>query len=142
MKVKFRSFYCRCPLVASSISIEEVPIYSQSEDGDVVVSGYRNISKYIDSFRDDVDIGFIMQRVLSGDIDALSKARSFYADVTGLPSSLLEAHQASSSFDDLVSAFPSDVLAKIKGCKDDDALTNVLVEHFRTISNKETNENV
>ena len=54
-------------------------------------SGEENLYDYIQSFRDSVDLNVILARFSNGEVDALSKAQGFYADVTDFPKNMAEA---------------------------------------------------
>ena len=64
-----------------------------AEDGsmELIEAGKDNLYDYIQSFRDSVDLNVILARFSNGEVDALSKAQGFYADVTDFPKNMAEA---------------------------------------------------
>lgn len=64
-------------------------------DGTIVLeeSGQDDIQEYIDSFRDQTDMSFILQRMALGDLSVLSQKTPMYGDFTNMPKTYAEALQ-------------------------------------------------
>ena len=72
---------------------------------ELVESGRDDIQEYIDSFRDQTDMAFILERLQVGDTSVLSNRVPFYGDVTEFPKTYAETLQimidAKASFEKL-----------------------------------------
>lgn len=72
---------------------------------ELVESGRDDIQEYIDSFRDQTDMAFILERLQVGDTSVLSNKVPFYGDVTQFPKTYAETLQlmidARASFENL-----------------------------------------
>lgn len=72
----------------------EAPIYSPSVDNEgritLEVTGTRNISEFINSFRDSCDINNIVARFNAGDASVLSRSQGAFFDATQLPHTYAE----------------------------------------------------
>lgn len=74
--------------------------------------GKENLYDYIQSFRDSVDLNVILARFSNGDMDALSKAQGFYADVTDFPKTMADALNRINECEEMFKSLPLDVRQK------------------------------
>lgn len=75
-------------------------------------SGEENLYDYIQSFRDSVDLNVVLARFANGEVDALSKAQGFYADVTDFPTNLAEALNRINQAEEMFKALPLETRQK------------------------------
>ena len=75
-------------------------------------SGEENLYDYIQSFRDSVDLNVILARFSNGEVDALSKAQGFYADVTDFPKNMAEALNRINLAEEMFKALPLETRQK------------------------------
>lgn len=75
-------------------------------------SGEENLYDYIQSFRDSVDLNVILARFSNGEVDALSKAQGFYADVTDFPKNMAEALNRINQAEEMFNALPLETRQK------------------------------
>ena len=75
-------------------------------------SGEENLYDYIQSFRDSVDLNVILARFSNGEVDALSKAQGFYADVTDFPKNMAEALNRINQAEEMFKALPLETRQK------------------------------
>lgn len=75
-------------------------------------SGEENLYQYIQSFKDSVDLNVILARFTNGEVDALSKAQGFYADVTDFPHNMADALNRINDCQRMFDALPLDVRQK------------------------------
>ena len=75
-------------------------------------SGEENLYDYIQSFRDSVDLNVILARFANGEVDALSKAQGFYADVTDFPKNMAEALNRINQAEEMFKALPLETRQK------------------------------
>ena len=75
-------------------------------------SGEENFYDYIQSFRDSVDLNVILARFTNGEVDALSKAQGFYADVTDFPKNMAEALNRINQAEEMFKALPLETRQK------------------------------
>lgn len=59
----------------------------------LVESGKEDIQQYIDSFRDQTDMTYILQRMAAGDTSVLNQKEPMFGDFTNMPSTYAEALQ-------------------------------------------------
>lgn len=97
------------------------PVYEEkiNLDGSIslVRTGSTDFNALIQASKDSCDVYKILDRFQRGDLSVLEKVKGFFADVTDMPSSLMEAHQlvnkVAKSFDSLPAkvkdAFNNDV---------------------------------
>ena len=76
------------------------------------MSGEENLYDYIQSFRDSVDLNVVLARFANGEVDALSKAQGFYADVTDFPANLAEALNRINQAEEMFKALPLETRQK------------------------------
>lgn len=82
---------------------------------ELVESGTENIQDIINSHRDSTDIHQIMQRVMHGQIELLSKRPGSYGDFTKFPKTFAEALQLQIDSNRLFDTLPPDVKAQFHG---------------------------
>ena len=75
-------------------------------------SGEENLYDYIQSFRDSVDLNVILARFSNGEVDALSKAQGFYADVTDFPKNMADALNRINQAEEMFKALPLETRQK------------------------------
>lgn len=75
-------------------------------------SGEENLYDYIQSFRDSVDLNVVLARFANGEVDALSKAQGFYADVTDFPPNLADALNRINQAEEMFKALPLETRQK------------------------------
>ena len=75
-------------------------------------SGEENLYDYIQSFRDSVDLNVILARFSNGEVDALSKAQGFYADVTDFPKNMAEALNRINQAEEMFKSLPLETRQK------------------------------
>lgn len=88
---------------------EEIPPFTKDADGKwlndtsqpkLISKGYFDVDEYINSFKDDVDIYKLLEKIaLTGDESLLYQKEGWYGDSTVFPDNI---HDAISSFDDHV----------------------------------------
>lgn len=62
--------------------------YGEDGTADLVIVGKVNVDEKIQSYRDSCDIQVLLERFANGDVTALSKSPSFYADLSDMPTNL------------------------------------------------------
>ena len=62
--------------------------YGEDGSADLVIIGKVNVDEKIQSYRDSCDIQVLLERFANGDVTALSKSPSFYADLSDMPTNL------------------------------------------------------
>lgn len=60
---------------------------------DLVEAGQEDLQALYDSYRDQCDMAFIVNRLMMGDLSVLSQKEPFYADLTQFPKTYAEALQ-------------------------------------------------
>lgn len=79
--------------------------YGEDGSADLVIVGKVNVDEQIQSYRNSCDIQVLLERFANGDVTALSKTPSFYADLSDMPQSLAGylqlIHDASEAFNSL-----------------------------------------
>lgn len=111
--MKFTTQYTKHDRVHAEIGSPIKTLYSGRYDvnGRVVLEekGKENLYDYIQSFRDSVDLNVILARFTNGEIDALSKAQGFYADVTEFPKTMAEALNRINECEEMFKSLPLEV---------------------------------
>lgn len=69
------------------------PIVSPDGTIQLVESGKEDIQQYIDSFRDQTDMTYILQRMATGDTSVLNQKEPMFGDFTNMPQTYAEALQ-------------------------------------------------
>lgn len=92
--MKFKKLYekhDRCVSTAGEQYKKEYQLDINS-NGEYVLKecGKTDLQEYIQSHADSVDINLMIERYTMGDTDALNKIQGFYADVSGMPVSMVD----------------------------------------------------
>lgn len=74
--------------------------------------GEENLYDYIQSFRDSVDLNFILARFSNGDVEALNKVQGFYADVTDFPKNMADALNRINQAEEMFKSLPLETRQK------------------------------
>lgn len=74
--------------------------------------GSENIYEQIQSHADSVNINTIVKRFASGDTEVLTRAQSFYGDITQMPTNLAQSLNHIRACEETFDALPVDVRAK------------------------------
>lgn len=115
--LKVFSRFCRPHVIASPSGTAECDVFEErvNERGIkyLVVTGKKNLKEFIEASKEETKIDNIIKRFQrTGDINVLNVNQGFYADISNLPSNLLDAHnhliKLSNTFDKL----PSDIKKK------------------------------
>lgn len=111
--MKFNTQYDRrAPVYQEPGSRDKVvysPRYSDSGVLDLVVTGKENLYEYIQSHAESVDIHYLLNRFVNGEVDVLSRMQGFYADVTSMPKTYAEVLNAVITGEETFARLPSDV---------------------------------
>ena len=113
--MKFFSAYNRPRAVVPPIGNGTAPVYEEVlDDGDphLRVSGHDNLFEYVQASKDETNIYTIIERYRRGDITALSKNNGQYIDVTGMPTTLMDAYAVMNKARRNFEAMPEDVRVK------------------------------
>lgn len=85
------------------------PRYSDSGVLDLVATGQENLYEYIQSHAESVDIHFLLNRFVNGEVDVLQRMQGFYADVSSMPKTYAEVLNAVIVGEETFARLPSDV---------------------------------
>lgn len=106
------------------------PVYEERFDTNgaicLVETGKTDLNAFIQASKESTLVYNILDRFQRGDVGVLDKVRGFFADVTDMPNSLMEAHQLvtriANGFDslpsDIKSEFGNDVNGMLKAIDD------------------------
>lgn len=79
---------------------------------EVVPSGKEDFQAYIESFRDQTDMAYILKQLSLGDASVLNQTPAQYGDFTQMPHSMLEAMQMQLDAERQFNTLPLDVKSK------------------------------
>lgn len=109
----------------------------------LVSNGKVNVQERIDSFRDDVDLYKILDKVLTtGDISYLDRKAGFYGDISDLPDNYNDLQDYYKNVSKEFNTLPDDLKDLIRnGASDDDiqAYMNDLISKQNNINNVQKN---
>ena len=111
----FFSAYNRPKAKVPPIGNGSAPVYEEVlDDGDphLRVSGQDNLFEYVQASKDETNIYIIIERYRRGDITALAKNNGQYIDVTGMPTTLMDAYAVMNKARRNFENMPEDVRAK------------------------------
>lgn len=98
------------------------PVYEERINSDGVMSlvrtGEHNINEFVQTSLEGTKVYNILERFQLGDVSALEKVKGFYADVTQVPTSLLEAHNLMKNISKNFDKLPPDLKAKFGNSAD------------------------
>lgn len=98
------------------------PVYEERIDSDgkkiLVKTGEHNLNDFIQASLDSTLVYNILDRFQKGDVSVLEKVKSFYADVTTVPKTILETHNFMKSISKSFDILPADLKAKFDNSVD------------------------
>lgn len=89
------------------------PVYEERFDANgsvcLVETGKTDLNAFIQAAKENTLVYNILDRFQRGDVSVLDKVRGFFADVTDMPNSLMEAHQLVTRIANGFDSLPSDI---------------------------------
>lgn len=139
-KVKFGTRFNRPDVTPSDRGTAMRDIFEERiVDGskELVVTGQENFKDFIEASKAETQIENIIKRFQMGDINALSRAQGFYADITGMPNNLAEAQNMLIKMENDFNSLSVDIKKKFDNSFDKyvSMVSNTTVDGFKDLFN-------
>ena len=139
-KVKFGTRFNRPDVIPSDRGTAMRDIFEERiVDGskELVVTGQENFKDFIEASKAETQIENIIKRFQMGDINALSRAQGFYADITGMPNNLAEAQNMLIKMENDFNSLPVDIKKNFDNSFDKyvSTVSNTTVDGFKDLFN-------
>lgn len=138
MATKFRTQYNRvqiCHHSGARLKPTYKISYTETGSQDLVECGVVDVYEEIQSYKDSCDLKTIIERFMAGDVNALNRSQTFFADVVGMPNSLAGFLNMRSEADRYFMSLPPEVRAQF-GNDSNQFFAQIGSDRFNTIMSK------